>query len=158
MKEITVETKINVLSKNELSRIYTRLVDAAYSATNNSYAPYSHFHVGAAVLLENDVIITGSNQENAAYPSGLCAERVALFSANTQYPDVKVLAIAIAAVTNGKQVEMISPCGGCRQVMLEVEKRFKYPLRVLLCGSQKIYMIENATSLLPISFDGSDLP
>lgn len=157
MKEITLETKVTVSSKEELPEEYRKLLDAALEATGGAYAPYSHFRVGAAVLLEGGQIVTGSNQENAAYPSGLCAERVALFSANAQYPEEKVMAIAIAAVTQGKQVEMITPCGGCRQVMTEVENRFHHPVEVLLYGADKVYQIKNASALLPLSFDGSDL-
>ncbi|MDR1200536.1 MAG: cytidine deaminase [Tannerellaceae bacterium] len=157
MKELTIETKVQVFSISEAPEIYKELIESAIDATANAYAPYSCFNVGAAVLLENGKIIAGNNQENAAYPSGLCAERVTLFSANAQYPDSKVLVIAIAAVTNGKQVEMITPCGACRQVLLEVEKRYQSPIKVLLCGREQIYIVESASSLLPLSFDGSSL-
>ena len=153
MKEISLETKVKVFSFGELPEAYRILAEKALSATEDAYAPYSAFHVGAAVLLENGEVVTGSNQENAAYPSGLCAERVALFSANTQYPESKVLAIAIAAMTGGKQVGMIAPCGGCRQVMQEIENRFHHPMTVLLYGAEKVYVIDNAASLLPISFE-----
>jgi cytidine deaminase len=158
MKELIIETKIQVFSVSEAPEIYRELIESAIDATANAYAPYSYFNVGAAVLLKNGKIIEGSNQENAAYPSGLCAERVALFSANTQYPDTKVLAIAIAAVTDGKQVDMITPCGACRQVLLEVEKRYQSPVKILLCGKKEIYMAESAASLLPLNFDGSGMP
>jgi cytidine deaminase len=158
MKELIIETKLQVFSVSEAPEIYKELIESAIDATANAYAPYSGFDVGAAVLLNNGKIIEGSNQENAAYPSGLCAERVALFSANTQYPDTKVLAVAVAAVTNGKQADMITPCGACRQVLLEVEKRYQSPIKILLCGSEQIYIVESAASLLPLSFDGSGLP
>ena len=121
-------------------------------ATGQSYAPYSKFHVGAAALLEDGTIITGSNQENAAYPSGLCAERVALFHAGHQYPDMPVVALAIAAATNGRQVESISPCGACRQVLLEAEQRYGKPMKVLLCGTKEVVVAESAESLLPLCF------
>lgn len=153
MKEITLDVKVKIFSHDELPEEYHLLSEKSLFATKNAYAPYSGFHVGAAVLLQNGVVVTGSNQENAAYPSGLCAERVALFSANTQYPDVKVTAIAISAVTKGEQVEMVTPCGGCRQVMHEVETRFQHPINVLLCGKKKVYIIEKAVSLLPLSFE-----
>jgi cytidine deaminase len=158
MKELIFETKIQVFSVSEAPEIYRELIESAIDATANAYAPYSYFNVGAAVLLKNGKIIEGSNQENAAYPSGLCAERVALFSANTQYPDTTVLAIAVTAVTDGKQVDMITPCGACRQVLLEVEKRYQSPIKILLCGKKEIYMAESAASLLPLSFDGSGMP
>ena len=129
-------------------------MEAAIEATQRSYAPYSHFHVGAAVQLENDVIVTGTNQENAAYPSGLCAERTALFYANSQYPDKAVKALAIAACDeNGTpSANIISPCGACRQVILETEKRFRKPIRILLYGPKEVYVIESAASLLPLAF------
>lgn len=153
MKKIILETKIDVCEVSELPDTYTKLVDAAISATDKAYAPYSSFLVGAAVLLENGEIVAGNNQENAAYPSGLCAERVALFYAGSRYPDQKVEAMAVAAFTGGKQVDMITPCGACRQVMLEVENRYNHPFKVLLCGAEKIYMIEKASALLPLSFE-----
>ncbi|MDR1402492.1 MAG: cytidine deaminase [Tannerellaceae bacterium] len=157
MKELIFETKIRAFPVAEAPEIYKELIESAIDATANAYAPYSRFNVGAAVLLKNGKIMAGSNQENAAYPSGLCAERVALFSANAQYPDSAVLALAIAAVTNGKQVDMITPCGACRQVLLEVEKRYRSPVKILLCGRKQIYMAESAASLLPLCFDGSDI-
>ncbi len=139
---------------NELSREDKTLFDKAKEITNNAYAPYSNFKVGAAVLLENGEIITGSNQENAAYPSGLCAERVALFWANSQYPDVAVKAIAVIAQKNNKFVEKpIAPCGACRQVILETESRFKKNIKIILASSDKISVFDNAHSLLPINFD-----
>ena len=129
----------------------------AIKATGQSYAPYSKFHVGAAALLEDGTIVTGSNQENAAYPSGLCAERVALFHAGHQYPDMPVVALAIAAATNGRQVESISPCGACRQVLLEAEQRYGKPMKVLLCGTKEVVVAESAESLLPLCFGAKDL-
>ena len=108
-------------------------------------------------LLEDGTIITGSNQENAAYPSGLCAERVALFHAGHQYPDMPVVALAIAAATNGRQVESISPCGACRQVLLEAEQRYGKPMKVLLCGTKEVVVAESAESLLPLCFGAKDL-
>ena len=117
MREINLSTKITVYPLEECSEIEKKLINAAKHATEKSYAPYSNFKVGAALLLENGEIITGNNQENAAYPSGLCAERVATFYANSVYPNEKVVAIAIAAWSNGKFTDdVITPCGGCRQV------------------------------------------
>ncbi|MDR1259438.1 MAG: cytidine deaminase [Tannerellaceae bacterium] len=156
MKEVILETNIKVYSVTELPDEFEKLAQSAISATSGAYAPYSKFRVGAAVLLENGVIVTGNNQENAAYPSGLCAERVALFYAGAEYPGVAVCAIAVAAQTEEGQVEMITPCGACRQVLLETEIRSRRPVKVLLCGLMQIYMIESAASLLPLSFSSFD--
>ena len=153
MKTILIETEIKVMNYNELNEEDRRLVDVAQKATQRSYAPYSKFQVGAAVLLDNGVMISGTNQENAAYPSGLCAERTALFYANSQYPDAAVKALAIAARDAGGFVEHpITPCGACRQVLLEAETRFKSPIRIILSGKDVIYEISNAGSLLPLAF------
>ncbi len=139
---------------SELSTEDQKLLEKAKEITQNSYAPYSNFHVGAALILENGEIITGSNQENAAYPSGLCAERVALFWANSQYPDVPVKAIAITARKAQKFIEKpVAPCGACRQVLLETEMRFNQPIKIILAGENRVDIIENAQSLLPINFD-----
>ena len=131
-----------------------QLINAAFDATYRSYAPYSHFSVGAAVLLENGIIVTGNNQENVAYPSGLCAERTALFYANSQYPDVpvKALAIVVRDSSGVMTLKPISPCGACRQVMLETENRFGKPMRILLSGAEKTIVVESAAHLLPLAF------
>ena len=157
MKEKRIEISYQIYAFDELDVEDKRLIDAAMKATERSYAPYSHFHVGAAALLENDVIVTGSNQENVAYPSGLCAERTALFYANSQYPDMAIKTLAIAACNeNGTpSANIISPCGACRQVMLETENRFGKPIKILLYGYKEVYVIESAASLLPLAF--SDL-
>lgn len=152
-----VGDKIRIYPLAELPEEESRLMEAAIKATGQSYAPYSKFHVGAAALLEDGTIVTGSNQENAAYPSGLCAERVALFHAGHQYPDMPVVALAIAAATNGRQVESISPCGACRQVLLEAEQRYGKPMKVLLCGTKEVVVAESAESLLPLCFGAKDL-
>ena len=159
MRTLTIETPIKVYTYHELSAEEQKLTESALEATHRSYAPYSNFHVGAAVLLENDVIVTGTNQENVAYPSGLCAERTALFYANSQYPDQAVKALAIAARTSeGHWVETpISPCGACRQVMTETENRFGEPMKVLLCSADEVFVIESAKDLLPVSFGSEDL-
>ena len=155
MKSITLTTEIKVCAMDELSEMDLLLVQKAQEATLRSYAPYSHFRVGASVQLEDGTIVTGTNQENAAYPSGLCAERTALFYANSQYPDQVVTALAIASRTeNGTLCQStISPCGACRQVMVETEKRFGKPIRILLCGTEEVYIAESAQCLLPLSFD-----
>lgn len=157
MKEILLETKIKVYPVSELPDEDLPLVTAAVDATKQSYAPYSHFRVGAAALLADGTIVTGSNQENAAYPSGLCAERVALFHAGHQYPDIPVVALAIAAWTDGKQVDRIFPCGACRQVLLETEQRYDKSLKVMLCGLKEILVAPSAVSLLPLCFGKKDL-
>ena len=157
MKEIKLETPIIVYSLNEVPDEEQLLVNAALKVTGQSYAPYSKFHVGAAALLADGTIVTGSNQENAAYPSGLCAERVALFHAGHQSPDIPVVALAIAASTGGKQVERISPCGACRQVLLETEQRYGQPVKVLLCGTKEVMVAPSAASLLPLCFGKDSL-
>lgn len=143
----------------ELSEKERELVETAKQMTFNSYAPYSEFYVGSAVLLENNKIVKGSNQENAAYPSGICAERVAVFSASSQYPDVVIKSIAVAARNPRQAMDYpISPCGSCRQVLLEFELKQKQPIRILLTGeSGKIFIIEKAADLSPISFSADDL-
>jgi cytidine deaminase len=159
MKQLDIHTTIKIYSPDELSAEEQQLVEAAKEATTRSYAPYSHFHVGAAALLANGEIISGTNQENAAYPSGICAERTTLFYANSQHPQEAVKALAIAARTSeGHWTETpISPCGACRQVMTETENRFGKPMKVLLCSAQEVFVIESAKDLLPVSFGSEDL-
>ena len=159
MKELTHTCHYKLCDYSELTEQDRRLVDAAKQATKQSYAPYSHFHVGAAALLNDGTVVTGTNQENAAYPSGLCAERTTLFYAGAAYPDKPVVALAIAAYTEGTFTQTpISPCGACRQVMLETEKRHHYPIRILLYGTEGTYLIEGGTTeLLPLTFDASFL-
>ena len=146
-------------SYDELSEQDRQLINAAKAATQRSYAPYSHFHVGAAALLADGTMVTGSNQENAAYPSGLCAERTALFYAGSAHSTQAVTALAIAAYTAGKFTNIpITPCGACRQVMLETEQRYGTPIRLLLYGTEGIYLIEGGIrELLPLVFDGAML-
>ncbi len=159
MKELVLQTKVKVCSYDELTLDDKAVVDAARAATANSYAIYSGFNVGAAVRLANGVIVKGSNQENAAYPSGLCAERTTLFWANSQYPDQAVLTLAIAARTaNGELEKPIPPCGACRQVILETEKRFGNTIRIILFGTKESYIVEDGIkALLPLSFDSAFL-
>lgn len=159
MKELNLQIAIQIYEYKELSAADRELMDAAREATHRSYAPYSHFSVGAAARLANGVIVTGTNQENAAYPSGLCAERTTLFYANSQYPDQAVETLAIAARNERGEflAEPIPPCGACRQVMLETEMRFKRPMRILLFGEKGIYELKGVGSLLPLSFDASSM-
>ena len=154
MKDIELKTTIKEYKIEELTEAERHLVELAIEGTKRSYAPYSQFHVGAALLLNNGVEFIGCNQENAAFPAGLCAERSAIFAAGAQYPDVPVKMIAIAARTpNGQlQAAPVSPCGTCRQVLIETETRFKQPIRILLVGSDCVYAIDGIKSLMPLSF------
>ena len=154
MKELELKSVIQSCQMDELSAEEQHLVNLAIEATNRSYAPYSNFHVGAAVRLENGEEIIGCNQENAAYPSGLCAERTALFSAGAQYPDVPVEMLAIAARgTDGELLsEPVSPCGSCRQVIIESETRAGHPIRILLYGRKCVYVIDGIGKLMPLMF------
>ena len=153
MREINLTTKIAVYLLEECSEVEKKLIEAAKSATTKAYAPYSQFRVGAAVLLENGEVIAGNNQENAAYPSGLCAERTTLFFANATFPDQKVEAIAIAAWHNGEFThDVITPCGACRQVLLEAENRFHSSVKVLMYSEEGIFVVQAIKDLLPLSF------
>lgn len=154
MKEQILELSYRIYALDELPEESRKLVDAALEATQRSYAPYSHFYVGAAVMLDNGIIVTGNNQENVAFPSGLCAERTALFYANAQYPEVPVNALAIVARDSSGKVtqEPISPCGACRQVMLETENRFGKPMQILLTSAEEVIVVERASALLPLAF------
>jgi cytidine deaminase len=138
---------------NELTEEIYELVMEARKISEKAYSPYSGFCVGAAVRLANGKIITGNNQENAAYPSGLCAERTALFYANANFPDVPVEAIAISAHNaRGIVREPVKPCGSCRQVMLETEIRFKNRIKIILDGQKSVFILDGVDSLLPMSF------
>ncbi len=153
MKEHTLDIKYKVAQLTELNDQEQELVKRAMAATNNSYAPYSQFHVGAACLLSGGGIVIGANQENAAFPSGLCAERSAIFAAQSNYPEqaIKILAIA-ARNENGFLKSPISPCGACRQVILEMEDRYKQPVHILLYGENGTYCFHSIKDLLPFSF------
>ena len=153
MKKIKLEIEIATCTYKELSEDDRQLIDQAKLATTRSYAPYSRFSVGAAALLKNGVVVTGTNQENAAYPSGICAERTTLFYAGSQYPDQPVKTLAIAARTKEGFLETpIPPCGACRQVLMETEQRFNQPMRILLYGEKEIFIINGTKDLLPLSF------
>ena len=155
MKELIIQTKVKVCTADELSAADKEVVDAARAATANSYAVYSHFNVGAAVRLADGLIVSGTNQENAAYPSGLCAERTTIFWANSQYPSQPVKVLAIAARNDSGELDVpIPPCGACRQVILETEKRYNTPIRIILYGAKECYVVEDGIrALLPLSFD-----
>ena len=152
-KEIKIAYK-EYASLDELEPKDKELAQAAIDATAQAYAPYSKFNVGAAVLFEDGVIVKGSNQENAAYPSGLCAERTALFYASASRPDKPMTAIAIAASQNGELCETpATPCGACRQVMAQYQLKSGLPMMVLLVGAHKIWKFEKIDDLLPLIFD-----
>ncbi len=154
MEELILKSKISVCQTAELTDEERKLVEMAIDSTSHSYAPYSRFHVGAAILLSNGTMLPGCNQENAAFPAGLCAERSAIFAAGAQHPNTPVKMIAIAARdTSGELTqEPVSPCGTCRQVMIETETRYNQPLHILLYGTKKIYRIEGIKTLMPLSF------
>ena len=152
MEKYSIEIPIRKFRLNELTDDERLWIDTAVISAKQAYAPYSEFHVGAVVVLANGKIVTGNNQENVAYPSGMCAERVALYYASARYPDVPVKAIIVIAVKDGVIQKHISPCGACRQVLLETETRFNQPVRIILGGSDEVYMIESAELLLPVSF------
>ncbi len=138
---------------DDLSESQAGLVRQAIEAARKAYAPYSGYFVGAAVQLANGETVTGNNQENAAYPSGLCAERVAIFSAGSQHPDVVVTSLAIAAIRDGViQEEPVSPCGGCRQVLCEKEAHGGSPIEMILYGSKRIQVLRQTIDLLPLPF------
>lgn len=159
MKQMDILFSIDIKKEKELTLKELTLIDEARRATYRSYAPYSHFSVGAAAELEDGTIVTGSNQENAAYPSGLCAERTAVFYANSRYPDLSIRRLCIVARdTEGKFLSRpISPCGACRQALLESEQRSGKPIEVLLYGTDSIYIIHSIQDLLPLCFDESFL-
>ncbi len=156
-KELTIVV-LEFNSVSELAEADRELVFAAREASENAYAPYSGFHVGAALLLENGVVVKGNNQENADFTDGLCAERVALFYANANYPQEKVVAMAISASnSNGLLVQPAQPCGSCRQALVETETRFRHPIRLILDSASKIMVVEKAESLLPFAFKPDSL-
>lgn len=135
------------------------LMNYAVEARQNAYAPYSNFYVGAAVLLENGEVVIGNNQENASYPSGLCAERVAIFQAGAKYPNIQIKAVAISATSKNYIVkEPAAPCGNCRQAMIEYEQKQKQPIRVLLMGEEgKVIEFNSLIDILPLAFSNSFL-
>lgn len=141
-------------NESELHEVEQALLKNAKLAIDSSYAPYSAFHVGAAVLLDNGDVVTGSNQENGAYPSGLCAERVALFHAKHQFPDASIKALAITAHADHFEIDHpITPCGACRQVIAEVQNRQSKKIRIILKGEKgAVQVIEGIENLLPLMF------
>ena len=146
-------------SPDKLPEEYKNLMSIAQKSRPNAYAPYSNFQVGAAVLLNNDEIVIGNNQENASFPSGLCAERVAIFQAGAAYPGVAVKAIAISAASaNTKVSKPAAPCGNCRQAIAEYEQNQTMPIKIFMMGETGVvYAVESLTDLLPLTFGNSYL-
>ena len=145
-------------SPAELATEDQELIAAAKEAAKHAYAPYSRFMVGAAVRLESGIIVCGSNVENAAFPSGICAERSAISGSVSNYPDDKPVTIAIAAMTDeGVTAECVSPCGNCRQVIAEEEMRTGKQIRIILSGTDRIRVIESVSQLLPLQFSRNNL-
>jgi len=155
----TINIKVqSVTSTEELGKAEQTLIAKAQEAAKRAYAPYSNFQVGACLLLDNGEMIEGNNQENASYPCGCCAERTALYFANSKFPGSVVKAIAISAYNQeGMLEEPITPCGLCRQVLLETEIRGGEPIQVILNGKKHTNILERASDLLPLSFDNSRL-
>lgn len=153
MKNLTIKAEITSLKYDELSKEEKLLVDAAKEATYNSYSPYSHFCVGAAIMLENGTVVKGANQENAAFSVTMCAERSAIFNAQSNYPQYAITQIAIAARNaDGFISSPITPCGSCRQVILEMEYRYKREIKLYLYGNDDIYVVNTIKDILPLSF------
>ncbi|MEA1874247.1 MAG: cytidine deaminase [Bacteroidota bacterium] len=154
MKQEEIKIQYKKYRRDELDNDVLELLQHAEKSMKNAYAPYSKFHVGAAVKLANGKIITGNNQENAAYPSGLCAERVALFYANAEYPNIPVTDLIVVAESGSQGITEVpvSPCGSCRQVMQETESRYHKHMRVMLAGKEELWVFDNVSQLLPLNF------
>ncbi len=159
MTQNTFSFSFQILDFEELNPKDQDLLEQARKASYRAYSPYSQYRVGAALLLENGTIVTGNNQENAAYPSGLCAERTAFFWAKSQFPDLKIVSLALSAKpSNEKKFVSVTPCGSCRQVMLEYEITQNQAIKLFLEGENgTVKLIENVASLLPLCFSNKDL-
>lgn len=160
MKKVEIKTEITVFNNiDELPISIKVLMEKAINIKQTAYVPYSKFKVGAAILLENGLIVTGNNQENAAYPSGMCAERVAIWKSASEYPKEKIVALAISASSGNQTVkEPVAPCGACRQALLEYEVNQNNPIPIYFMGEVgKVIMTNAVADLLPISFDKSFL-
>jgi len=151
-----IQTEIKVFSdKTKLPLTEKGLLEVAHEAAKHAYAPYSHFKVGAAILLKTGHIISGNNQENAVYPSGMCAERVALFYAASQFPETPIAKIAITAIGNKTELSQpVPPCGNCRQALLEYEIKFGESIEVIMAGEKgEVFIVKSVADLLPLSFN-----
>ncbi len=158
MKQITIKTDVAVCRYDELQDDAVMLTAAAKEATDNSYSPYSDFRVGAAVRLDDGTVIKGANQENAAFSVTMCAERAAIFNAQSNCPQSAITDIAIAARNkDGFTADPVSPCGSCRQALLEMEQRYGRDIRIYLCGKDCVYILESVKELMPLSFVGKSM-
>jgi cytidine deaminase len=160
MQKLQLTTQYTLYeNKAELDGTSQELMGAAIEARKKAYAPYSNFSVGAAILLDNGNIVTGNNQENAAYPSGLCAERVAIYSAGALYPNNNILKIAISASSSRKEVvKPVAPCGACRQAIAEYEMKQTTPIEIFFMGETgEIIKVNSLKDILPLAFDKSFL-
>jgi cytidine deaminase len=155
-----IQTEVKTFSdRTKLPIAEADLLNMAHEAAKQAYAPYSKFKVGAAILLKNGQIITGNNQENAVYPSGMCAERVALYYAASQFPDTPITKIAITAIGSENEVDRpVPPCGNCRQAILEYEIKFGEPIEIIMAGEKgEVYIVGSVAELLPLSFSSDFL-
>lgn len=153
MKELKIYSDIKCCQIEELTPEDKMLVEKAKEATSNSYSPYSHFRVGAAVRLSDGRIIKGANQENAAFSVTICAERTAIFAAQANYPELPIMSIAIAARNDdGYTCKPVSPCGSCRQAMVEIEQKYSQPIHIILYGNEEVYVMDSIKNLMPLSF------
>ena len=153
-----IQTEVKTFSdRSTLSVKVAELLGIAHEAASRAYAPYSHFKVGAAILLKNGQIIAGNNQENAVFPSGMCAERVALFYAASRFPETPIEKIAITAIGDEKTVnEPVPPCGNCRQALLEYEVKYGEPIEVIMAGEKgEVFIMKSVSDLLPLSFSNN---
>ncbi|MEN8886319.1 MAG: cytidine deaminase [Winogradskyella sp.] len=160
MEHLKIETNLEVYNTiSELSQDIQNLMSEAIEARNNAYAPYSNFNVGAAILLDNTKVVIGNNQENAAYPSGLCAERTAIYYAGAKYPKAKILKMALTASSQNQITDKpIPPCGACRQAIAEYEIKQELPIEIYFMGAQgKVVKSNSLANLLPLLFESSVL-
>ncbi|WP_339626456.1 cytidine deaminase [uncultured Winogradskyella sp.] len=160
MEHLKIETTLEVYNTiSELSQDIQSLMSEAIEARNNAYAPYSNFNVGAAILLDNTKVVIGNNQENAAYPSGLCAERTAIYYAGAKYPKAKILKMALTASSQNQVTDKpIPPCGACRQAIAEYEIKQEQPIEIYFMGAQgKVVKSKSLANLLPLLFESSVL-
>jgi len=158
MKPLTITSHLEVYdSLDEIPQDVKDLMQEAIKVRENAYAPYSRFKVGAAILLENDEVVVGSNQENASYPSGLCAERTAVYAAGAKYPNSRILKISITAKSLRQEViSPVPPCGACRQALIEYEVKQEVPIEIYFMGETgKVVKAESIKDLLPLVFDNS---
>ena len=150
----TWTSKVEVVEAAQLPKQLQALLKSAHQAADKAYAPYSHFQVGSAVQLSNGEVVQGSNQENMAYPSGMCGERVAVFAAGAQHPGVTMESVAIVSPSHNAIAEAFMPCGGCRQVLLEAERRQGTPIQIILqVRDEVVTMSASAANLIPFAFD-----